>query len=89
MITKALLAKSRLFVSPLRFISLELRLEGLRQAKVIVAQYIEGCSYRNKITVLKIRTSYVAIFVDDCWLIRVHHQTFVGRIRLLSIHFLA
>jgi hypothetical protein len=65
MITGAPLAQIRLFGFSLRFNYLELRLEGLRPIKVIVARYIEGCSYRNNITVSQARTPYEVISVDD------------------------
>ena len=65
MITRALLTQIRLFGSSLRFNSLEPRLEGLRPTKDIEAWYIEGCSYRNNITVSLVRTPYEAIFVDN------------------------
>ena len=87
MITRALLAQSRLFVSPLRFNS-QLRLEGLRPIKDIEAWYIEGCSYRNNITVSLVRTPYEAIFVDN-WLFPSSHSRRSNYISLLSIHFLA
>jgi hypothetical protein len=65
MITRALLAQSRLFGSPLRFNYLELLLEGLQPAKDIEARYIEGCSYRNNITVSLVRQPYEAISLDN------------------------
>jgi hypothetical protein len=67
MITRALLAQSHPFRSLLRFNSLEQRLGGLRPIKVIEARYIEGCSYRNNITVSQARTPYEAY-----WLKRIH-----------------
>ena len=75
-ITRALLAQSRLFVSPLRFNS-QLRLEGLRPIKDIEAWYIEGCSYRNNTTVSLVRQPYEAISVDNWWPIYFHHHTVV------------
>jgi hypothetical protein len=64
MITGKLIAQIRLLGFSLRFNYLELRLEWLRPAKDIEARYIEGCSYRNNITVSQARTSFVAISVD-------------------------
>jgi hypothetical protein len=65
LIARALLAQSRLFGSSLRFNYLELRLEELQQAKDIVVRYIEGCSYRNNITVSLVRQPYEAISLDN------------------------
>jgi hypothetical protein len=65
MITRALLGQSCLFGYSLRFNSLELRLEGLRPIKVIVARYIDGCSFRNNIIVSLVRKPYEAISVDN------------------------
>jgi hypothetical protein len=65
LITRALLAQIRLFGFSLRFNYLELRLEGLRQAKDIEACHTEGCSYRNNITVSLVRTPYETMSLDN------------------------
>jgi hypothetical protein len=65
MITGALLAHIRLFGFSLRLNYLELRSEGLRPTKDIEAWYIEGCNYRNNITVSLVRQPYEAISLDN------------------------
>jgi hypothetical protein len=65
MITRALLAQIRLFGFSLRFNYLELRSEGLRQTEDIEACYIEGCNFRNNITVSLVRQPYEALSLDN------------------------